>query len=398
MDYLVGSLEKFKFWTDPKLYDSFTNNIDMNSFWKMCVKKYPNNIAIENEEYKLTYAELDIKASELRSAIIEEGCKEKDKIAIIGDNTIECVYSFLASMTAGCASVIIPPYFDCNKIEKFVKSFGISAIVYEKKFEETINELKEIIPNCAFIRTDKKGLAEYSSVNSNLEDDCLIMFTGGTTGNPKGAILSHKAVFRSTLNGCIGFKSCENQRFLLVLPLFHVFGLIRCVLTCFYMGGDVYIVSSEKSIIQDIKNFRPTFIAFVPTLEGFWWQNGINGTIDYNNKVALHFISIIRLPDFVSKADFDWAIQEATKKKKQDFSRVEFLTYDEGLCVQCMHIGSYDDEPTTVNLMHDFAKENGYKLDITDTRLHHEIYLSDPRKCDVSKLKTVIRHPIKKIK
>ena len=238
MDYLVGSLEEFKFWTDPKLYDSFTNNIDMNSFWKMCVKKYPNNIAIENEEYKLTYAELDIKASELRSAIIEEGCKEKDKIAIIGDNTIE----------------------------KFVKSFGISAIVYEKKFEETINELKEIIPNCAFIRTDKKGLAEYSSVNSNLEDDCLIMFTGGTTGNPKGAILSHKAVFRSTLNGCIGFKSCENQRFLLVLPLFHVFGLIRCVLTCFYMGGDVYIVSSEKSIIQDIKNFRPTFIAFVPTL------------------------------------------------------------------------------------------------------------------------------------
>lgn len=266
MDYLVGSLEGFKFWTDPKLYDSFTNNIDMNSFWKMCVKKYPNNIAIENEEYKLTYAELDIKASELRSAIIEEGCKEKDKIAIIGDNTIECVYSFLASMTAGCASVIIPPYFDCNKIEKFVKSFGISAIVYEKKFEETINELKEIIPNCAFIRTDKKGLAEYSSVNSNLEDDCLIMFTGGTTGNPKGAILSHKAVFRGTLNGCIGFKSCENQRFLLVLPLFHVFGLIRCVLTCFYMGGDVYIVSSEKSIIQDIKNFRPTFIAFVPTL------------------------------------------------------------------------------------------------------------------------------------
>lgn len=133
----------------------------------------------------------------------------------------------------------------------------------------------------------------------------------------------------------------------------------------------------------------------VPPLEGFWWQDGKDG-IDYNHKEQLNFISIIRLPDFVTKAYYDWAIEEATKKKKQDFSRVEFLTYDEGLCVQCMHIGSYDDEPATVELMHKFAEDNGYKLNITDKRYHHEIYLSDPRKCDVSKLKTVIRHPIEK--
>ena len=134
----------------------------------------------------------------------------------------------------------------------------------------------------------------------------------------------------------------------------------------------------------------------VPPLEGFWWQDGKDG-IDYDHKEQLNFISIIRLPDFVTKADFDWAIVEATKKKKRDFSRVEFLTYDEGLCVQCMHIGSYDDEPATVESMHKFAEDNGYKLDITDTRYHHEIYLSDPRKCDASKLKTVIRHPIRKV-
>lgn len=120
--------------------------------------------------------------------------------------------------------------------------------------------------------------------------------------------------------------------------------------------------------------------------------------IDYNRKDDMIFISMIRLPDFVSKEDFDWAIEEATKKKKQDFSRVEFLTYEEGLCVQCMHVGSYDDEPITVRLMHEYIQENGYELDITDTRFHHEIYLSDPRKCEVNKLKTVIRHPIKKMK
>lgn len=134
----------------------------------------------------------------------------------------------------------------------------------------------------------------------------------------------------------------------------------------------------------------------VPPLEGFWWQENTEG-IDYNRKDDMNFISVIRLPDFVTEDDFKWAVDEATEKKKQDFSMVEFLTYKEGICVQCMHIGSYDNEPETVELMHKYMEENGYKLDITDSRLHHEIYLSDPRRCDESKLKTVIRHPIKKI-
>ena len=133
----------------------------------------------------------------------------------------------------------------------------------------------------------------------------------------------------------------------------------------------------------------------VPPLEGFWWQDGIEG-IDYNQKEKFNWISVIRLPDFVIKEDFNWAIAEATKKKKTDFSEVEFFSYDEGLCVQCMHIGSYDDEPTTVNLMHEYIDSQGYVLDITDKRLHHEIYLSDARKVGPEKLKTVIRHPIKK--
>lgn len=133
----------------------------------------------------------------------------------------------------------------------------------------------------------------------------------------------------------------------------------------------------------------------VPPLEGFWWQEGVQG-IDYSRKEDFHFISVIRLPDFVTKADFDWAVAEATQKKKTDFSQVEFFSYDEGECVQCMHIGSYDSEPATVALMHDFVEQNGYEVDITETRYHHEIYLSDPRRCDVSKLKTVVRHPIRR--
>lgn len=135
----------------------------------------------------------------------------------------------------------------------------------------------------------------------------------------------------------------------------------------------------------------------VPPLEGLWWQEGKVGSIDYQNKEKMQFISMIRLPDFVTEKDFNWAIEEATKKKKIDFSKVEFFPYEEKTCVQCMHIGSYDNEPATIDFMHDYIKDNGYELDITNTRLHHEIYLSDPRRCDVNKLKTVIRHPIKKI-
>lgn len=134
----------------------------------------------------------------------------------------------------------------------------------------------------------------------------------------------------------------------------------------------------------------------VPPLEGFWWQENTKG-MDYTRKQDLHFISMIRLPDFVTKEDVDWAIQEATKKKKMDFSKVDFLSVNEGLCVQCMHIGSYDDEPETVENMHRYMEENGYVLDFSKKRMHHEIYLSDPRRCDPKKLKTVIRHPIRKI-
>lgn len=134
----------------------------------------------------------------------------------------------------------------------------------------------------------------------------------------------------------------------------------------------------------------------VPPLEGFWWQDGAVG-IDYAHKESFQWISLIRLPDFVTRADFDWAIAEATQKKKTDFSQVEFFTYHEGLCVQCMHVGPYDDEPSTIARMDAFLRENGCETDISDTRFHHEIYLSDARRVAPEKRRTVLRHPIRRI-
>ena len=155
--------------------------------------------------------------------------------------------------------------------------------------------------------------------------------------------------------------------------------------------GIAFTIKMSKKGDHQIDGY---FDYVVPPLEGFWWQDGVVG-VDYVNKDSFQWISVIRLPDFVTKDDFDWAVREATTKKKQDFSKVEFFTYDEDLCVQCMHVGAYDDEPATVEAMHRFMEKQGYELDITDKRLHHEIYLSDARKVAPEKLKTGIRHPIK---
>lgn len=156
--------------------------------------------------------------------------------------------------------------------------------------------------------------------------------------------------------------------------------------------GIAYAIKMSKKGSRAIEGY---FDFVIPPLEGFWWQGNSADGINYAHKSDFNFISCIRLPDFVTRDDFDWAVAEATAKKKLDFSAVELLAVDEGLCVQCMHTGPYDDEPATVNAMHEFAAEQGYTIDFSDTRLHHEIYLSDPRKCAPEKLKTVVRHPIK---
>ena len=156
--------------------------------------------------------------------------------------------------------------------------------------------------------------------------------------------------------------------------------------------GVAYTLKMSHKTDRRIEGF---FEYVVPPLEGFWWQEGVRG-VDYGDKSSFCWISCIRLPDFVTEEDFDWAIEVATVKKKADFSSARFETIEEGLCVQCMHVGPYDDEPATVALMDVFASENGYELDLSDTRRHHEIYLSDARKVAPDKLKTVIRHPVRK--
>ncbi len=157
--------------------------------------------------------------------------------------------------------------------------------------------------------------------------------------------------------------------------------------------GVAFTIKMSKMGSRKIQGY---FDYVVPPLEGFWWQEGTQG-VDFTRKEDFQWISAIRLPDFVKQEDFKWAIEEAEKKKKQDFSKVKFLTIQEGLCVQCMHIGPYDEEPSTIARMDQYLLEQGYENDFSQDRLHHEIYLSDARRVLPEKRKTVIRHPIRNL-
>ena len=167
-------------------------------------------------------------------------------------------------------------------------------------------------------------------------------------------------------------------------------GMYQKAISILYAAA--YTLKMSYKTDYRIKGF---FEYVVPPLEGFWWQEGLD-SINYADKALFHWISVIRLPDFVSEKDLEWAKETAAKKKKIDCSSAEFLTVDEGLCVQIMHLGAIDDEPATVAIMDNYIKENGYLNDMTGKRPHHEIYLSDARKVAPEKWKTVIRHPIKK--
>ena len=157
--------------------------------------------------------------------------------------------------------------------------------------------------------------------------------------------------------------------------------------------GIAFTIKMSKMSMRGDHRIEGYFDFVVPPLEGLWWSE--TGEVDYGRKQDFHFISMIRLPDFVTKEDFDWAVETAARKKKKDFSKVEFFHYEEGKCVQCMHIGSYDMEPVTIEKMKALAAQDGLSIAIDDRRMHHEIYLSDPRKTVADRLRTVLRYPVK---
>ncbi|WFA08939.1 GyrI-like domain-containing protein [Tissierella sp. Yu-01] len=159
----------------------------------------------------------------------------------------------------------------------------------------------------------------------------------------------------------------------------------------------LYALSYAIKMMPKSGSTPPDYFDYVvPPLEGFWWLAD-SDEFDYSSKSKFCWTSMIRQPEFVTEEVFTTACEITAKKKPHlNLSIAKFVSFAEGLCVQCMHQGSFDDEPMTLAKMKVFMSEYGLESDLSDIRRHHEIYLSDPRKVDITKMKTVLRYPVRR--
>ncbi len=253
--------ENFRKYTDPETFEKIVSYGTVGEMWKDCAEKYADLIAIEDDGRKITYKQLEEDASYLRP-LLGEG----KRAAILCPNSYEFAVAYIAAVTSGNAAVILPPQLPADAVYGCCMKLGANELIYHPALEEKLATVKAAAPNLPLINVMSKADSAAGITESNPSDPCAVMFTGGTTGRSKGALLSHRAVMEGTINGCYGYKDVFNQRYLLVLPLSHVFGLIRNLMTALYTGSTLYICRNNKDMFRDIAMFRPTVLVLVPAL------------------------------------------------------------------------------------------------------------------------------------
>ncbi|MBR4435768.1 MAG: acyl--CoA ligase [Clostridia bacterium] len=262
----IETAEHFRAFMDPADFDRIVPFDSVAEMWRRCADAYGDRIAVEFAGEKHTYAELDADAALLRSALIEAGVEINARVAILCENSYDFAKAFIAVQTAGCCAAILPAFLDETAVFGLMMKFGAKALVYRPTLEEKTNFARQRIEGAVFVSTDAKGGEAHPTRIPEKSDPCMIMLTGGTTGKSKGALLNNGAVMEGVMNGCYGYRGAFDQRYLLVLPLSHVFGLIRNLLTSLYTGSTLFIVENNKDMFRDIAMFRPTILVAVPAL------------------------------------------------------------------------------------------------------------------------------------
>ena len=260
----MTSREPFRKYCDPKQFDRIVEMDSVSEMWKNSVEQYPDVIAIEDDGNKYTYAQIEADVKRFRSPIQRED--KKPRVGIYCPNSYDFVRAYLAVTTLGYTAVILPPQLDKMTVFGCVMKFGIDTLVYHPALKENLEILSMKRPDVKVISSDAEGETEVDMAFPDGNDPCVIMFTGGTTGKSKGALLSNSAVMQGTVNGCYGLWDVFGQRYLLVLPLTHVFGLIRNLMSALYTGSTLYICRNNKDMFRDIAMFRPTVLVLVPAL------------------------------------------------------------------------------------------------------------------------------------
>lgn len=257
--------KQFSDYQSPEIYSKIKEYATVSEMWDMCLKTYPDNKAILCAGKEYTFAQLEADAAKLRAVYIAAGLNKGDTICLYAVNSYEFVKAYIAAVTLGITVAVLPAQLDEMTVFGCSMKFAAKAIVYHPALEEKLNIAKAKGVVCISANAES---ADTAPANKEIaaKDPCIIMFTGGTTGKSKGALLSHGAVMQGTVNGCYGYNAVFEQRYLLVLPLSHVFGLIRNLMTSLYTGSTLFICQNNKDMFQDIAMFRPTILVLVPAL------------------------------------------------------------------------------------------------------------------------------------
>lgn len=257
--------EMFRKYCDPAQFDRIVDMESVSEMWENSVKSYPDIIAVEDNGVTYTYAAVNDDVSRFRS-LVKSDSDNKPRVGIYCPNSYDFVRAYLSVTTLGYTAVILPPQLDNMTVFGCVMKFGISALIYHPSLKENLGILSAKRPDVKLIASDAQSDTVTEIAYPSGEDPCVIMFTGGTTGRSKGALLSNSAVMQGTVNGCYGLWDVFSQRYLLVLPLSHVFGLIRNLMTSLYTGSTLFICRNNKDMFRDIAMFRPTVLVLVPAL------------------------------------------------------------------------------------------------------------------------------------
>ena len=259
------SNKKFEKYTDSETFSKIVDYQNVTEMWQHSVSEYPENIAIvDGREY--TYRELDSEVAAFRTVLMNAGAFPGSLVGILCPNSVGFVKAFIAAATLGTPAVLLPAHLDAMTVFGCAMKFGMKAVVYDGALAEKVAIIKEKNPAIALIDSSATADAPTAAIPVPSAALCAVLFTGGTTGKSKGAKLSQRALMMGTKFGCYGIKKIFEQRYLLVLPLTHVFGLIRNLMTSIYTGSALFICRNNKDMFRDIAVFKPTVMVLVPAL------------------------------------------------------------------------------------------------------------------------------------
>ncbi len=261
---ITTNKDVFRKYTDAETFDKIIDYKNIGAMWEHCAKEYADTVAIIDAGREFTYADINTDVALYRSVIKSSGAT--GRVGIYIKNSYEFVKAFLATVTLGLTAVILPPQLDAGTVFGCSMKFGLSAVIYGQDLEDNLAVLREKAPNVAVASANASSDFQTPAVAVDDNAPCVIMFTGGTTGRSKGAVLSHSAVVQGIINGCYGTKEVFYQRYLLTLPLSHVFGLIRNLLSSLYTGSTLFICRNNKDMFRDAAVFRPTILVTVPAV------------------------------------------------------------------------------------------------------------------------------------